>query len=198
MQRSRPLASTHPEFSVLYFPGFLEYRVENWHLSRDGSQRIVRYVTGFTWEFAIVSVILGFIGSKIRESTWAIIALCLVFAYFVWSKCTQVLFESVVVIAPHGIQLETHRGFPPSLVLWASRRFIPMSNLRDFVINEGLHGWNVRYYLTAIQRKGSNDFILQVAYKNTLPHFRVLLKVYNDVQTTLFQTSTRHQSMTLS
>ena len=69
------------------------------------------------------------------------------------------------MIAPHGIQLETHRGFPPSSVLSASRRFIPMSALQDFVINEGLHRWNVRYYLTAIQRNGENDFVLQVAYE---------------------------------
>lgn len=40
-----------------------------------------------------------------------------------------------------------------------------MSALQDFVINEGLQGWNVRYYLTAIQRKGQNDHILQVAYE---------------------------------
>ena len=80
-----------------------------------------------------------------------------------------------------------------------------MSALQDFVINEGLHGWNVRYYLTAIQRKGQNDHILQVAYEvglynpwlntllmcsqNLLPHFPVLLKVYNDVQATLFSNS---------
>lgn len=75
------------------------------------------------------------------------------------------LAESVIIIAPHGIQLETHRGFPPASVLSASRRFIPMSTLQDFVINEGLHGWNVRYYLTAIERKNPNDFALQVAYE---------------------------------
>ena len=40
-----------------------------------------------------------------------------------------------------------------------------MSTLQDFVINEGLHGWNVRYYLTAIERKNPNDFALQVAYE---------------------------------
>jgi phosphatidylinositol N-acetylglucosaminyltransferase subunit H len=40
-----------------------------------------------------------------------------------------------------------------------------MSALQDFVINEGLRRWNVRYYLTAIQRNGENDFSLHVAYE---------------------------------
>jgi len=186
MQRSRPLANTNPELFVLDFPGFREYRVENWHLARDGSQRIIKGATGFTWKVAIAPVVLGLIWTKISESTWAITGLCLLFAYFIWSKCTQVLFESVIVIPPHGIQLETHRGFPPSLVLSVSRRFIPMTALQDFVINEGLRRWNVRYYLTAIQRKGPDDFALEVAYENILPHFPVLLEVYKDVQTTLF------------
>jgi phosphatidylinositol glycan class H protein len=78
---------------------------------------------------------------------------------------SMLYIESLVVIGAHGIQLETHRGFPPSLVLSASRRFIPMFALQDLVINEGLHGWNVRYYLAAIQRKDSNDYVLQVAYE---------------------------------
>jgi hypothetical protein len=43
-----------------------------------------------------------------------------------------------------------------------------MSALHDFVINEGLRRWNIRYYLTAIQKKGSNDFVLQVAYEVSL------------------------------
>jgi len=181
----QPLANTNPEFSVLDFPGFREYRVENWHLSRDGCQRVIRGATGLTWKITIALIVLGLILAKFRENTLALIGLCLLFGYFVWSICTQVLFESVIVIAPHGIQLETHRGFPPSLVLSTSRRFIPFSTLQDFVINEGLRRWNVRYYLTAIQRKGPNDFTLQVAYENILPHFSVLLEVYNDVQTAL-------------
>jgi len=186
MQHSRPLANTNPEFSVLDFPGFREYRVENWHLSRDGNQSVIRGATGLTWKVAIMPIVLGLIWTKIRESTWAIIGLCLLFACFVWSKCTQVLFESVVVIAPHGIQLETHRGFPPSLVLSASRRFIPMSALQDFVINEGLRRWDARYYLAAIRKNGPNGFALQIAYENILPHFPVLLEVYSDIQTILF------------
>ncbi|KIM80721.1 hypothetical protein PILCRDRAFT_821977 [Piloderma croceum F 1598] len=189
MQRSRPLATTNPEFSVLEWPGFREYRVENWHLARDGSQRVIKGATGLDWKLAIASVVLGLFWMKIRESTWATITASVLCVYFVWVKCTQVLYESVIVIAPHGIQLETHRGFPPSSVLSASRRFIPMSALQDFVINEGLRRWNVRYYLTAIQRNGENDFSLHVAYENILPHIPVLLEVYKAVQTMLFSNS---------
>jgi phosphatidylinositol N-acetylglucosaminyltransferase subunit H len=109
--------------------------------------------------------------------------------------------ESVVVIPPHGVQLETHRGLP-SWPLMSSRRFIPMISLHDFVINEGLHRWNVRFYLAAIKLSGE-EVSLQVAYEvccyqtsvttlsrhilqNILPHFPVLVEVYRGVQESLF------------
>jgi phosphatidylinositol N-acetylglucosaminyltransferase subunit H len=65
MQRSRPLATTNPEFSVLEWPGFREYRVENWHLARDGSQRVIKGATGLDWKLAIASVVLGLFWMKV-------------------------------------------------------------------------------------------------------------------------------------
>jgi len=194
MQRSKPLAATNPEFTVLDWPGFREYRVENWHLARDGSNRVIRGATGLTWQLATVPVVVGFIWTKV-EGLGAIAGLLLSF-YLIWAKCTQVLFESVLVIPPHGIQLETHRGFPPSRVLFVSRCFIPTSSLQDFVINEGLRRWNVRYYLTAIQRTKPTDMTLQVAYENILPHFPVLFEVYHGVQDALFHSGDNNNSQT--
>lgn len=115
----------------------------------------------------------------------------------------KLFLESVIIIPPHGIQLETHFGFPPSYVLSTSKRFIPMSSLQDFVINEGLRRWSVRYYLTAIYRRRSGSYAMQVAYEvslplvilqyalklnqqNILPHFLVLVEVYDGVQNILF------------
>lgn len=85
--------------------------------------------------------------------------------------------ESVVVVAPHGIQLETHRGFPPSTVLSVSRCFIPAAALEDFVINEGLRRWSVRYYLVAIQKTRFNEYILQVAYEVSLHPLSTLTSI---------------------
>jgi phosphatidylinositol glycan class H protein len=65
MQRSQPLAITHPEFFVLQWPGFREYRVENWHLARDGSQRVVKGTTGLDWKVAVVTVVLGLLWTKV-------------------------------------------------------------------------------------------------------------------------------------
>ncbi|KAJ6596778.1 hypothetical protein DFH09DRAFT_825236, partial [Mycena vulgaris] len=73
--------------------------------------------------------------------------------------------ESVIIIPPHGIQLETHRGLPWFAPLTVTRRFIPLASLQDFVIHEGLSGWNVRYYLAAIRLSSSGDFRLHVAYE---------------------------------
>lgn len=72
--------------------------------------------------------------------------------------------ETVIIIPPHGIQLETHRGLPywPRFV---SRRFIPLTNLQDVIINEALRGWNVRYYLAVVKGRPSVGFSLEVAFE---------------------------------
>jgi phosphatidylinositol N-acetylglucosaminyltransferase subunit H len=114
---------------------------------------------------------------------FALAVLALLSGLFIWVKCTQVLFgnfqqdcslvhrlssrvfaESVIVIDRHGIQFETHRGFPP-FPLIVSRRFIPTTSLQDFIINEGLRRWDVRYYLAAIKRSHVDDDTLEVAYE---------------------------------
>lgn len=72
--------------------------------------------------------------------------------------------ESVIVLPPHGVQFETHRGLPPFL-LFSSRQFIPSDALQDVVINEGLRRWDVRYYLVAVKRFSPYDFKLIVAFE---------------------------------
>jgi phosphatidylinositol glycan class H protein len=69
-----------------------------------------------------------------------------------------------VIILDHlGIQFETHRGFPP-IALVVSRKFIPATALQDFIINEGLQRWDVRYYLAAMTQSGTVGVTLEVAY----------------------------------
>lgn len=55
----RPLPDTHPEFTVVYWPGFTEYRVENWRLARDGSGRIVRGTCAWSWLDPALVVVLA-------------------------------------------------------------------------------------------------------------------------------------------
>ena len=74
----------------------------------------------------------------------------------------------MLLLPLYGIQLETHRGlkppFLPALRLTASRRFIPLTSVRDVVINEGLHRWDVRYYICIIRDIGS-EVTLEVAFE---------------------------------
>ncbi|KAH9966606.1 GPI-GlcNAc transferase complex, PIG-H component, conserved domain-containing protein, partial [Russula dissimulans] len=72
--------------------------------------------------------------------------------------------ESVLVLPPYGIQLETHRGLP-SLPLFVSRRFIPLTEVRDVLINEGLRRWDVRYYLAVLYSPCRGEERLEVAYE---------------------------------
>jgi phosphatidylinositol glycan class H protein len=74
MQRFRPLPDTYPEFSVLERPNFREYRVENWHLSRDGSKKTIRMTSGLGWKDAVFIVVLSLIGHQVRGHTLNICA----------------------------------------------------------------------------------------------------------------------------
>ncbi|KAJ7285960.1 hypothetical protein C8J57DRAFT_1286361 [Mycena rebaudengoi] len=170
-----------PEFSVFHYPGFTEYRVENWRLARDGSGRVIMGVSGWIWQYSLIPLAVSLLWPRAHDNVFVLAGLIFLLSSFVYFKCTQVLFESVIVIPPHGIQLETHRGLP-WWSLTVTRRFVPLASLQDFVIHEGLSKWNVRYYLAAIQLTQSGDFRIHIAYENLLPHFTVLLEVYQGVQ----------------
>jgi len=182
MKRSRPLPDTHPEYTLLQFPGHYEFRVENWHLSRDGSGTMIQGAKGLSLPDAFLVLALAIFWPTIVAATAAVKAVVGVLAIFLlWMKCRQVLFESVVVIPLQGIQLETHRGLPP-FILSSTRRFIPFKALQDVAINEGLRRWDVRYYLVVIKERGPKDFALDVAYESLLPQYPVLHHVYNSIQ----------------
>lgn len=105
----------------------------------------------------------------------------LVVGFSIYCRCTQVLHgifkkngvcaflifetESVLVFPAYGIQLETHRGYPLLKPLFVSRRFIHASLLKDFVINEGLRRWNIRYYLAAVHGSSTDKIALDVAFE---------------------------------
>ncbi|GLB35058.1 putative GPI-GlcNAc transferase complex, PIG-H component [Lyophyllum shimeji] len=122
---------------------------------------------------------------KVRDFCMLTGIAMLSFAYL-WSRCNQVLHESVIIFPPHGIQLETHRGFP-GLCLSITRRFIRLKVLQDVVIHEGLKGWDVRYYLAAIKHAESGTFALEIAYQNLLPQLAVLQHVYRGIHDRLLR-----------
>jgi len=185
MRRSRPLADAHPELLVIDTPGLSrEYRVENWHKTRDQHhERVVNVNESPPWISmfdVFVVVFLGLIWPSVKGNPVFMIAVGIGLGLLVYRKLTRVLWESVLVLPPYGIQLETHRGLP-SLPLFVSRRFIPLTQVRDVLINEGLRRWDVRYYLAVLYSPWRGEQRLEVAYENTLPRFPVLLKVYRGI-----------------
>ncbi|KAG2157359.1 hypothetical protein DEU56DRAFT_16506 [Suillus clintonianus] len=190
MQRTRPLPDCHPEFSVIQWSSFREYRVENWRLARDGSGNVVRGATSWGWIDLCLPVVFSFIWSRFRGSTMLCAFTILVVGFTAYCRCAQVLHESVLVFPAYGIQLETHRGYPSLKPFFVSRRFIHASRLEDFIINEGLRRWNVRYYLAAVHGSSTDKITIDVAFENILPHFPVLLEVYQGVQELMFYNHT--------
>ena len=69
----------------------------------------------------------------------------------------------MIVLPSRGLQLEVHRGLPGYPVL-VERQVIPASDAPAVIINEGPHGWNVRYYL-AILTKVDGVQSLHVMYE---------------------------------
>jgi len=129
----------------------------------------------------VFSVILvGLLWPSVNENVALMIATGIVLGLLIYRKITQVLWESVLVLPPYGIQLETHRGLP-SLPFFVSRRFIPLTEVQDVIINEGLRRWDVRYYLAVLYSPRQGEQRLDVAYENMLPRFPVLNKVYHGI-----------------
>ncbi|KAI6103608.1 hypothetical protein F5141DRAFT_216969 [Pisolithus sp. B1] len=182
MRSTRPLRDTHPEFLVIEWPTFHEYRVENWRLARDGSGRIIRGAVTWTWLDLCLPLFISFLWPKLRGNSTALAAIGVTLSIFAWSRCNQVLY----VFPTLGIQLETHYGHPSLGPLFVSRRFIYVSRLEDFVIHEGLRRWDVRYFLAAIKRSNNGSILFHVAFENVLPYFSVLLEVYTGVQRFIF------------
>lgn len=65
MQRTRPLPDCHPELSVIEWPNFREYRVENWRLARDGSGNVVRGATSWGWIDLCLPLVISFIWPRV-------------------------------------------------------------------------------------------------------------------------------------
>jgi len=168
MKPSYPIPE-RPEFSILESPGYREYRVEKRH------QRIHSFPLFFSLIVALYWKTLSSSGYTFLVAST--IASCVFFRYFFG----QVLYESVVILGPHGIQLETHRGFLTRLPWLTNRRFIASTHLHGVYISEGLKGWNVRFYLVAIMRTALPGSTFGVAYQNILPDQSILQHVYQGV-----------------
>ena len=68
MRHSRPLAEAHPELLVIDTPGLSrEYRVENWHWSRDRRRRVINGFSWISWvevfSVVVVALLWSLVGS---------------------------------------------------------------------------------------------------------------------------------------
>ncbi|KAG7452621.1 uncharacterized protein BT62DRAFT_14628 [Guyanagaster necrorhizus] len=185
MQRRHPFPDTYPEFSIYKSKGFHEYRIENTRKHGPFENSGYRW---WPWRGTLEMGLLSILGRVAVNANWSYFAIAIPTILFLWYKCSQVVSESIIVIPPHGVQLETRFGFQ-TLTLNVTRRFIPLSTLRDVVINEGLYGWNVRYYLAAIVQDRSGATSVAVIFENILPQFPVLLEIYKSVHGVLSNAS---------
>ncbi|KAI0673045.1 hypothetical protein C8Q78DRAFT_970666 [Trametes maxima] len=177
MPSGRPLHPT-PEFMIYRHPGWTEYRVEAGRPDNVGSR-----LKGFGAD-GVVALAISYYWNTITSARLHAATAAVLLLFYLYSRLNRLLWESVVVIPSLGLQLETHRGYS-GFPLFVSRRFMPWSSLEDFLINEGIRGWDVRYYLVAINRTQHGALKLEVAFENLLPRFPVLLQVYHGVQEAL-------------
>ncbi|CAG7848481.1 SubName: Full=Uncharacterized protein {ECO:0000313/EMBL:CCA66617.1} [Serendipita indica DSM 11827] len=186
----RPLSDAHPELEIIdNLPLFIEYRVYNCSLTKDGSNRLrrrygvsLRDVSHFSVSIYIWTVLhYPLVGG-------------LLLVMLAHAMCTQLLWESLVVLPDLGLQIETARGISMPFFtqpLFTSRAFIPLEDIHDILINEGLHRWSWYYYLAIFQRPSSFkrnqlDLKLRLAFKDILPPLAVLRIVYHNARQILF------------
>ncbi|KAF9652838.1 hypothetical protein BDM02DRAFT_3108447 [Thelephora ganbajun] len=184
----QPLPQTFPEYCVVKRPqGICEFRVEakSHFLSRNSS---ASYCTGpFDYAFVLTLPILGAVAWQMPHRWILIFGFLILLVPFGYWHVTQVLWESVIVLPTKDLQLEVHRG-PPGRSIFVERRVIPASTVSAVIINEGLHRWNVRYYL-AVLTKVDETQSLHVLYENQLPRMPILRDVYHNLQALLFNES---------
>ncbi|KAI0724114.1 GPI-GlcNAc transferase complex, PIG-H component-domain-containing protein [Fomitopsis betulina] len=172
----------HPELKIIHSRAWSEFVVQH---SRGGTDPSVQKWFQCFWIDAVVCLCIAVLWPTLIKHLAGRVCLAVILLFYAYSRCTQILQESVVVLPSLGLQLETQRGLP-FVPLFTSRRFIPLTALRDFVINEGLHGWSVRYYLAIIQESPNGNITIDVPFENILPRFPVLLEVYHGVHELLF------------
>ena len=62
----------------------------------------------------------------------------------------------MIVLPSKDIELEVHRGLGGRSI-FVKRWVIPASTVSAVIINEGLYGWNVRYYLAILTKTGETQ-----------------------------------------
>jgi phosphatidylinositol glycan class H protein len=65
MRCHQPLLATHPELTLIERPGWVEYRIANSHLAWDGSGKVVKGYSGWSWVDALVSALLAVLWPKV-------------------------------------------------------------------------------------------------------------------------------------
>lgn len=86
--------------------------------------------------------------------------------------------ETILSIRGLGLQLSTTRGFQLSLPFTSvtievpmstAKTFVPLNSIQDVVINEGINGWRIVYYIVVIQDGGEEEGVkLRVAFPVSL------------------------------
>ncbi|KAI8461620.1 hypothetical protein BY996DRAFT_4573258, partial [Phakopsora pachyrhizi] len=116
------------------------------------------------------------------RSKFGILTFCLLLIW-VYLKLTKITTESVLIMAPLGIQLSTK-----NLIGLTSQKFIPSEDLCQTVIHESFDGWNLAFYLALIIFEPDLDqFYAQQVFKNIQPKLVYLIPVWKSIRKLLFE-----------
>jgi len=181
----QPLHQVFPEYCVVKHPqGSREFRVEtNGYFQSRNTPKL--NFTGFLdYVLVLIFPILGAAAWHMPHYWVSMLGPLVCLIPFGYWRATRVLWESVVVLPSKDLQLEVHRGLT-GYPMHVERRMIPASQISAVIINEGLYGWNVRYYLAVLTKVNETQSI-HVLYENQLPRMPILRDVYHNLQELLF------------
>ncbi|KAF9792754.1 hypothetical protein BJ322DRAFT_72878 [Thelephora terrestris] len=184
----QPLPEVYPEYCVVeHAQGGREFRVESKGYFQSQRAPARNYTGLIDYVLALIVPILGAVAWQMPRRWILILCILICLIPFGYRKATQVLWESVIVLPSKDLQLEVHRG-PLGRSMFVERRVISASTISAIIINEALHGWNVRFYLAVLTKVDENQS-MHVLYENQLPRMPVLRDVHHNLQTLLYNKS---------
>ncbi|KAG9040817.1 hypothetical protein FS837_013060 [Tulasnella sp. UAMH 9824] len=170
--------------------GLFEYRIENWEPSAKGG---LRPSSGCDLGQFIFPALVFLVDRYLTPDLLWVRALECVLV--LWWMTHALIWQSITALPRLGVQLESHYGLPhtpfsSAISLGCTRRFIPLASITDIVLNEGLTGWQFRYYLAVIYQPGvegdSEHVKVAVPFKDIRTYGPMLKEVYHGLRETLF------------
>ncbi|PLW42435.1 hypothetical protein PCANC_09916 [Puccinia coronata f. sp. avenae] len=116
-------------------------------------------------------------------SFWAFALLIFIVAW-VGRTLTTVYSESILIMSPLGIQLNS------TSLIRTTYHFVAREHIKQAVIHEAIVGWDVSFYLGLVVQPDGDQMYIHQVFNNLQPELDNLVIVWKGIRELLFQNGT--------